>query len=285
MFLQRIAATLLLRTNQELPTGGLGRPNHPWALVTGALGVMALLLNGCLSRPGLVSQSFGFSSPPVASAALPEKGPVLAVRRILVAAPFDNQSFVYRTGEVSYERDPYAGFLVPPAVSLDEPLQNYFRLSGLFRTVTEPGSALQPDLFVEISVRQLCGDFRNRAHPAAVLEIQFAFFQSSRGTPGTLLLEKNYSERVPLKARTAQGVMEGWNIALKEIVGRVVADLKMTGPFKLGSRPNLPASKTRARSVRQQRREAHRPRVESNPGKAGSETRCVAAWQTDESEF
>jgi ABC-type uncharacterized transport system auxiliary subunit len=177
-----------------------------------------MLLSGCLSRPSLVRRSYTFPAPTSGAVATPANGRVLAIRRLMIAAPFAGQSFVYRTGEFSYEQDPYAQFLVPPEESLAEPLQAYFRQAGSFSAMAEPGSALKPDTFVEIAVPELYGDFRTHAAPAAVLALRFVFFDASKGLPGRILSEKTYSRRIPLKARTAAAVMAGWNEALKQIM-------------------------------------------------------------------
>src|SRR5579883_1653025 len=118
----------------------------------------ACLIGGCLSRPSVVRESFAFSTPAAASNAGPASGPVLAVRRISVSPPFDSLMFNYRTGVSSYERDPYAGFLASPADCLAEPVRAWLRNSGMFSVVTEPESALKPDLEMDISVGQLYGD-------------------------------------------------------------------------------------------------------------------------------
>ncbi len=186
---------------------------------------LAMLFTGCLSRPALTKQDFGFATPSATN------GPgrnnrVLGIRRIEVAPPFDGQSLIYRTGEFSYERDPYAEFLVPPAQSLEEPIRAWFRADGVFRSVAEPGSALQPDILVEIFVDHLYGDFRNRTRGAAVLSARFIFFAAVNGSPGKALLQKEYSKDVPLRARTAAALVAGWNQELKDILAQVSGDLK-----------------------------------------------------------
>ena len=203
------------------------------ALLTSAaamLVVMAMaLLAGCLSRPSLVKESFTFASPVVSNAAPAETGPVVSITRISVAAPFDTEALTYRTGSDSYERDPYAGFLVLPEESLAEPVRGYLRNSGCFRAVTEAGSAQASDIGLEISVPQLYGDFRDRSHPAAVLRMRFvAVGKNIRGKRGTVLLQKDYSRAIPLRARTAATLVAGWNEALKQIVSEAASDLKAT---------------------------------------------------------
>ncbi len=195
-----------------------------------AIGILATLtlmlgLAGCLSRPALTRQSFGFALPPSTNSAA-RSGRVLGIRRIEVAPPFDGQTLVYRTGEFSYERDPYAEFLVPPAQDLEEPLRAWFRATGAFKAVAEPGSALKPDTLVEVFLDQLYGDFRHPAHGEAVLSARFVIFDAPQGAPAKVLLQKQYSLRLPLHARTAAAVVAGWNEELGRIAARVCSDLQ-----------------------------------------------------------
>lgn len=181
----------------------------------------ALLFGGCLSRPSLSRETFAFSTPPESNA-IATNGPVLGIRRIFVASPFDLEALTYRTGEFSYERDPYAAFLASPEESLAEPIRGYLRASGYFRAVPEPDSALKPDIELEVTVTELYGDFRGRAHPVARLQMRFVATQSGGAK---VLLEKVYSRDIPLQARTAAAVVKGWNEALKQITTEAAQDL------------------------------------------------------------
>lgn len=227
--------TLNPNRNSLVDAAAVPSPSFPVPRLALAL-LAAALLSGCLSRPspGLNKQSFSFSIPPAPSAPPPAHGRVLAIRQLRIAAPFDSQSFLYRIGEFSYEHDPYAQFLVPPAGSLMAPIRGYFRESGLFSAVVELGSALQPNTLVEISLSQLYGDFRNHAAPAAVLSMRFAFFDATNGLPGKLLFQKDYARRIPIKARTAAALMAGWNEALAQIMKDVNADLKASRALQDG---------------------------------------------------
>ncbi|PWU19650.1 MAG: hypothetical protein C5B50_05935 [Verrucomicrobia bacterium] len=204
----------------------------------GCLMMLVAILTGCLSRPNLAPQSFTFSAPdegahfpPTGKTKDAQKGAqhsndVLEIKKITVAAPFAGQSFVYRTGDVSFEQDPYAQFLVSPEESLAEPLRECFRKSAKFSAVTEPGSAQRSTLSAELTVNELYGDFRDRAQPAAVLAIRLVLFDSKSRS---VVLEKDYSRRIPLKARTAAAVMAGWNEALEQIAGEAVASFRQGG--------------------------------------------------------
>jgi ABC-type uncharacterized transport system auxiliary subunit len=183
-------------------------------------------LTGCLSRPALTRQTFTFDAPTISATNDLTDGRVLGIRSLQIAAPFDSRSFVYRTGEFSYARDPYAGFLEPPAEEMMVPVRGWLRGKGQFSAVTEAGSALKPDTLVEISVSRLFGDFRQPEHPAAVLTMQFVFFDAPNGVPGRVILQKDYSCRIPLDAPNAAALMDGWNQALAEILAEVSTDFR-----------------------------------------------------------
>jgi ABC-type uncharacterized transport system auxiliary subunit len=185
------------------------------------------LLTGCLARPPLDRQSFVFAPPPPPSpAAKPAPGGrVLGLRSLQVAAPFVGRNFVYRTGDFAYDRDPYARFMVPPAEALIAPIRSWWRETGGFRDVVEAGSALKPDTLVEIQVSQLYGDFHQLENPAAVLDMRFVFFDAPNGVPGKVILRQGYSRSIPLKARTAAALMEGWSQALAQILDAARLDL------------------------------------------------------------
>jgi cholesterol transport system auxiliary component len=187
--------------------------------------VALCLLAGCLERPHLDKQSFIFAPP---SSAAPKSAPanhVLGIRTLQVAEPFDGRSFVYRTGEYSYDRDPYAEFMVHPADGLISPIESWFRQTGGFSAVIEAGSGLKPDTLVEIQVLQLYGDFRPSAPPAAVLAMRLVFFDAPTGAPERVELQQEYSQRIPLKTRTPTALIEGWNQALAQILDSAMLDL------------------------------------------------------------
>ena len=184
------------------------------------------LFSGCLSRPGLHTQSFVFATPSVSARHPDPPGRRVAIRSLRVAAPFDSRSFVYRTSEYSYESDPYAEFLVPCSESLLYPIRGWMRQCGCFESVVEPGSAVKPNTVLEISVTELYGDFRKPRDAAAVLALKMTLLDASNGIAGKLVFEREYSRLLPLKARTAGALMAGWNGALGQILDQFGADVR-----------------------------------------------------------
>jgi cholesterol transport system auxiliary component len=196
-----------------------------WILVLGVF-----LLSGCLSRKPLTKESFAFTIPESSRVAAQPNAPTLTVRQVTVAAPFDSSSLTYRTGQFSFERDPYAGFLVTPAGTLAPAIRARLENTGKFSSVTDPDSSLRGTLDLEIAVTEMYGDFRNKSQPAAVLVMRFVLFHPTQGfrsankSKSSVMLQKTYRQRVPLKARTANAVVEGLNEALDQIVKQFASD-------------------------------------------------------------
>jgi uncharacterized lipoprotein YmbA len=188
--------------------------------------VCALGLSGCLSRPPLKEQTFAFGLPESVATNSAAGGQVLALRKLRIAAPFDNRTLVYRTGDFSYVSDPYAAFLELPEEELIAPLRAGLCRQGDFSTVIGPGSALKADTLLEINVSELYGDFRQMEHPKAVLTMQFLFFDATNGVPLKLLFQKEYSRSIPLEQPNAPALMKGWNQALTEILTDATSDYK-----------------------------------------------------------
>jgi ABC-type uncharacterized transport system auxiliary subunit len=187
------------------------------------------LLTGCLARPHLDQQSFIFAPPPPSAAKTAPGSRVLGIRTLQVAAAFESRAFVCRTGEFSYESDPYAEFKIPPAEALVSPICGWVRNAGVFSAVTEAGSALKADTLVEIHVSQLYGDFRPAQQATAVLAMRFVFFDAPHGNPGKVILQQEYTRAIPLKARTAAALIESWNQALAQILESAMQDFGRSG--------------------------------------------------------
>jgi len=92
--------------------------------------------------------------------------------------------------------------------------------------VIEPGSALTPDRTLEGYVTEFYGDFRKPEAPAAVLSLRFVLLRREGDRSASVILQKDYSRRVPLSDRTATALVAGWDRALDEILTELVSDLK-----------------------------------------------------------
>src|SRR5882724_11778771 len=188
--------------------------------------VFACALSGCLSKPALHRQTFAFTASEAVPTNILATARVLGIRNLQIAAPFEERSLVYRTGDNAYVRDPYAEFLDTPAESLLVTIREWLRDNASFAVVVEPGSYLKPNTFAEIGVTRFYGDFRQPQRPVAVLTMRFLFLDATNGLPGKVLLEREYARSIPLKSATPEALMEGWNQALTQVLTQVTSDVQ-----------------------------------------------------------
>ena len=220
----RQTSTTALMLPPTLRTSAVANPGRLSLPVLAAS--LLLALTGCLSRPQLVRESFALTavaSQPSTAASSAAANAILSLKTITVAPLFEGKPFVYRTGEQTWEQDPYAEFLIPPARMLTESVRTSLRRSGIFRDVVEPGALLGADRFAEIHVTELYGDFRPATEPTAFLNLRCTLIRA--GTKPEIQLQKEYVRRLPLPARTAPALATAWNDALTQILADLAADL------------------------------------------------------------
>jgi cholesterol transport system auxiliary component len=197
-----------------------------WLVSISATVLLAFVLTGCLSRAPMNVQTFAFSAPGPSGAGNATARHVLGIKKLQVAAPFDERSLTYRIGDFSYQRNIYAQFLSAPAEVLALPVREMLLEDGCFRDVVNMGSTAKPDTLVEINVSQLYGDIRKPASPYAFLAIQVIFLEATNGLPGKVILQQNYSRRIPMKSTSPDALMAAWDQALAEIFADVASDFR-----------------------------------------------------------
>jgi ABC-type uncharacterized transport system auxiliary subunit len=195
--------------------------------------ILVLVLCGCASRAKSKWKKDEFAITTPASEAGPAAHTnVLSLHRVTVAPLFEGQPFVYRTGENSYERDPYAEFFVTPNRMFEQCLRVYLRNGHAFADVLDPGSNLKSSCSMEISVSQLYGDFRQPKQPFAVLQLRFLFYSTEPDTVGRVLWEQEFSKQLPIAQRTPKALVAGWNAGLKQIMEETNMELKRLPDFR-----------------------------------------------------
>jgi ABC-type uncharacterized transport system auxiliary subunit len=100
------------------------------------------------------------------------------------------------------------------------------RGDGCFSAVVKMGSAARPNTLIEINVNELYGDIRKTDSPAAILSMQVILTDAKNGLPGKVLLQKNYSRRIPMKSTAPAALMAAWNEALVEIFADIASDFR-----------------------------------------------------------
>jgi hypothetical protein len=186
--------------------------------------LIALLGNGCLSKPALRTQMFAFQSPsPVAPAS--QTDGIVMLRSVNVSPVFDNNSFIYRTGPETYEIDPYASFMAAPGPAIAVAIRSRLLASGRFQNVVDPASLVPANQLMEVHVSELYGDFSQPGKGAAVLSVRIAVFRQDNNGNRRPVFQNDYTRRIALKKNTAADVMAGWNEALDQIMTDFIGDL------------------------------------------------------------
>ena len=183
----------------------------------------AAILCGCSFNRGWKPQLFAFSlpaDPPRTNA----PADIVALTRVSISPLFQHRSFTYRTAENTYKQDPYACFLIPPERALGEAIRAFMREDGVFGRVVDPGSGLTPTLVAEVSINELCGDFRQNSQPVGTMEIHFVCYEIKDGIPGRILLDKVCAHSTPLAKKTPQALMTAWDADLRQIMEEISSE-------------------------------------------------------------
>lgn len=187
------------------------------------------LLAGCASGPNWTRRVYSFSlaaDPPITNAS----DSIVALNRVAISPLFQSRSFTYRTGENSYEQDPYAGFMISPERALGESIRTSMRAGGVFGRVVEPGSSLLPNLIAEVFVTELYGDFRNSKQPVGKMEIHFLCYEVNDGSPRRIVLDKVYAHEAPLAAKSPGALVAAWDADLHEIMQKIESEYAKANP-------------------------------------------------------
>ncbi len=193
--------------------------------------IAVLAICGCSSGPSWKRQSFAFSlatDPPTTNAV----ETVVALRRVSISPTFQSRSFTYRTGDNSYEQDPYAGFLIPPERALAESIRASMRASGVFGCVVEPGSGIMPTVVVEASINELYGDFRQASRPMGTMGIHLMCYEVLHGEPSHILFDKYCLQETPLARKTPGALMAAWDADLREIMNQINSEYEKSSSIR-----------------------------------------------------
>jgi len=156
----------------------------------------------------------------------PVKGTTVEVKRLSISPGSQGKQFIYRTTDISYESDFYNQFFRPPSNIMTEAVSQWLDKAGLFEDVLNPVSEAFPEYLIEGNVIELYGDYRNQAAAKAVMRIQFYLLKTSElSDEPAIIFGKTYVSEKPIGAATPQALMNGWNLALEDILGEFLKDL------------------------------------------------------------
>lgn len=190
----------------------------------GAVFVLAALCSGCASRRTYAKQEFVLEATRPASPARQPHEVVLAVRDFTVNPVYEGRGLIYRRSESKYEADFYNEFLVAPHVLLSSQTRNWLSRSGMFKTVLDPGSLVEPTHVLEGNVLALYGNFRDRDLPQAVIQIRIFLIAGTRSQP-KVIFTRDYQASQEAQARTPDALVTAFDECLVQILSALEEDV------------------------------------------------------------
>lgn len=194
---------------------------------------MALCAAGCgaltLTHPAPDKHLYAIAATrpgPSAQAAAADKS-VLKVRPLQISPAYQGKEMLYRVGDVEVESDYYNVFFVQPALALTQQTAQWLGRAGVFGHVVDSTSQMAETYLLEGMVNALYGDFRDKTHPKAVLEMQF-FLLKYKDEKYGVVFQKTYAQAVPFSTdyRDAKALAEAYNTALAAILAELEGDLR-----------------------------------------------------------
>jgi uncharacterized lipoprotein YmbA len=149
---------------------------------------------------------------------------VLRVRPVRIAKPYDEKTFVYKTGDTAFQVDYYNGFLADPASLLTGELTSWLGASGPFAVVLGSTGA-DHELTLETNVTSLYGDYSEKGSPKAVIEARFVLVREERSAY-KVVFERVYREAEPLAGEKPEDLVKGFGQAYRRMLEKLAVDLR-----------------------------------------------------------
>lgn len=131
----------------------------------------------------------------------------------------------YRTSEMAYEQDYYNQLIVAPAMMIRDQLLLWMKGSPVASFVLPPDSSQDPDYVIDGKVLALYGDYRDETHPKAVISVE-CLLSHYRAETSKLVMQKIYSQEIPMKRISPLILTEAWSKGLCQILTDFENDLQ-----------------------------------------------------------
>jgi cholesterol transport system auxiliary component len=213
--------------------------------------VLLLPLAACVSvkQPPPEKRFYGLNVTRINDPNPPEKGSILWVRKFQISPMYEDKAFVYRNGELSYQSDFYNEFLINPGPMITTQVTGWLTGANIFRMVVDSPGKILSDYILEGVITELYGDFQNPVAPTAVLEMQF-FLLDDTDVHSRIIVQKQMRRVIPLKGGEPSDLIQGWNIALEQILTEFEQALRDPNlNFTKPGRTDAPASSAKDNPV------------------------------------
>jgi cholesterol transport system auxiliary component len=187
--------------------------------------VYFVALSGCNSRQTYVKKQYVLAAMRHSESLQTEVDSILEVCRFTIDSAYSGKGLVYRLGEFEYQSDFYNEFLTSPAAMITEKTRNWLAESGLFGTVSDMGSLVDPTHFIEGNVTALYGDFRDKSSPKATMEIRIFLLKAKTTGESTPVFERKYQATVDIVSEDPEDLVKALDKCLENILSSLEKDL------------------------------------------------------------
>jgi ABC-type uncharacterized transport system auxiliary subunit len=190
--------------------------------------VILSLLTACSFGPGKLPpvNSYLFAVKQPKQRAKPLTKSTLEILPMQANADYAGTEFIYRVKGSRYLSDYYHVFLVDPPSQLAEITESYLENSSIFTYVSSEAVLSKSFEFIlKPSLQLLYADYRNPAKPKAVVAMRFILLDNDPYKK-KIVLNKVYSQAIPLAAKTNVALVAAWNRGLKNIYRQLSVDIR-----------------------------------------------------------
>lgn len=185
-------------------------------------------LSGCGTPRAYDYRYFVLSAPHEGTPAVNGGTEVLKVRNFRISDRYNRTELTYRTADMSLESDYYRRYIVPPETMVTEETRRWLQAGRIFSQVLDATSRASSQYSLEGNLSAVYGDFRPDLAPGsfkAVMEIQFVLIDE-RKADNTVVLHQSYRSEQPIAYASTDELIQGLNLAMKDILTRLESDLK-----------------------------------------------------------
>jgi uncharacterized lipoprotein YmbA len=155
-------------------------------------------------------------------------GPVMLVRAVRVAPPYDGLPLVYQVGPAQFTTDYYVNWIASPSAMLTGDLTNWLEGADVMPIVAT-GSSIRPDFVLESDVTRLVIDRTDPTKPRAAIAARFFLIrQDSAGSP--LILDYADSAEVSAQHDTPAEYAAAYGQAYRKLLEGLTAQIRSTLP-------------------------------------------------------
>lgn len=191
--------------------------------------VLAVCAGGCgvQPQPAPSNSFFMLNVQPDAAPIDAASAACLTLRSVTVRPQFAGVALVYRTGELTYEKDYYNQFLAVPDQQFGDILAEWLRSADV-RVCADGRTDGTQRLTLEPHLEAIYADFRNPSAPAAYARMRFVLTRYDRSCRcSSIVLDETFEAVAPLPPRpAAEAVVGAMSKAVDEVLAQFYPSLQ-----------------------------------------------------------